>query len=187
MWVATFKILDSEGERHFKSTTFPSCEGKRPSSDGAGPCHSANQKAGVQEGPQRAAWLPLGWICRWASRTLARLPSHTQASTSHGTEATQQRAPLVWDSPIFLRPRNIACCSLVRWSSSKPTAGGPITPGSVYLGEKGEHTVSQLPEPQSRKPKNQRWWPPYLLYPVVLQQLSPHSPVFIFIWKTVAL
>ena len=185
MWVATFKILDSEGKRHLKSTTFPSCEGKRPSSDAVGPCHNANQKAGVHEGPQQAARLPLGWICRRVSRTLARLPSHTQASMSHGTEATQHRAPLVWDSPTSLRPRNIACCSLVRWSSSRPIAGGLITPESVYLAEKWEHTVSQLPEPQSRKPQNQWCWPPCLLYPAVLQQLSPHSPLFI--WKTVAL
>ena len=94
MWVATFKILDSEGDRHLKSTTFPSCEGQRPSSNGAGTCHSANQKEGMQEGPQWAARLPLGQICRQVSRILAHLPSHTQASTSRGTEATQLRPSL---------------------------------------------------------------------------------------------
>ena len=36
MWVATFKIVDSDGERNLKNMAFPSREGKQPSHDMTG-------------------------------------------------------------------------------------------------------------------------------------------------------
>lgn len=143
MWVATFKIIDSNRERNLKNMAFPSCEGKQPSHDMMGatcfqtppPVWFVSKCKSEKEGPQPGSVPPAGADLQAAFKDAGSL-TLSRMRPLPWTEATEQRAPQVWDSPTSPQLQNTACCSLARWSSSKPTAGGPITPESVYLSAK---------------------------------------------------
>lgn len=109
VWVATFKIFILRGKT-FKAPLSHLVKANGPPVMERVRMRSTNQRQGVQEGP------PAGWRgSRWGG-SAGEFQGHWLAYPPHpglpspGTETTQQRAPLVWDSPIFLRPRNIACC-----------------------------------------------------------------------------
>jgi hypothetical protein len=53
------------------------------------------------------------------------------------------------ERPTSLQLQSTAYCSRGRWSSSKPTAGGPITPESVYLAE--ERQANDQPTPKQQR------------------------------------
>lgn len=83
-----------------------------------------------------------------------------QTSVSHGTivvEGVAGPARVGGDLPTSLQLRSTACCSLGRWNSSKPTAGGPIAPESVYLAETEAVLSQTLPTArhEGRKPGGQ--------------------------------
>lgn len=145
MWVATFKVLDSQGKRNLKSTSLPLVKTNSSPVMAALDLHissfssrpSANQKEGVQEevvAHQHVfCW---GWV---TGGFWGHLACHTQGHFGPLSlaEFKQYRK---WHPPCdlltSLQLQSTACCSPGRWSSSKPIAGGPITPEFVYLVEK---------------------------------------------------
>lgn len=133
MWAVDFKILDSKGKKKSENTALGH-SGKGTTPRDEVPISKSSSPGHVQVPGSRELCRAQVHECCAHSHT-GRCTLHTNVVHTHAVHihAVHTHTECL---PTSHQPQSTACCSLGRWSSSKPTAGGRITPGSAYLPEK---------------------------------------------------